>query len=113
MFCPISMRFRKQVAEEFERLVARQPDGLHLAFIQRTKVTCQRRVRKLYLPPGAKYFGCRTCYKLTYQSVQEHDKRVDYLLKNPEALVQALKSPPNWRVALLGLKAAFKLHGYL
>jgi hypothetical protein len=29
---------------------------------------CGRRVGKLYLPPGAKYFGCRHCYDLTYQS---------------------------------------------
>ena len=34
-------------------------------------VPCKRRIRKLYLPPGAKYFGCRHCYRLTYRSVQE------------------------------------------
>jgi hypothetical protein len=33
-------------------------------------VTCNRRVGKLYLPPGAKYFGCRHCYDLTYRSCQ-------------------------------------------
>lgn len=32
---------------------------------------CQKRVAKLYLPPGAKYFGCRTCYNLTYESCRE------------------------------------------
>src|SRR5262245_37562472 len=26
---------------------------------------CQRRVGKLYLPPGGRYFGCRHCYRLT------------------------------------------------
>jgi len=36
---------------------------------------CGRRVRKLYLPPDEKYFGCRHCHQLTYRSVQEHDKR--------------------------------------
>jgi len=33
--------------------------------------TCQRRCWKLYLPPGARYFGCRECYNLTYASSQE------------------------------------------
>jgi Zn finger protein HypA/HybF involved in hydrogenase expression len=33
-------------------------------------MTCGRQVRKLYLPPGALHFRCRTCYGLTYQSRQ-------------------------------------------
>ena len=33
-------------------------------------VDCNRRVGKLYLPPGATYFGCRKCHELTYQSCQ-------------------------------------------
>ena len=32
---------------------------------------CLRRVGKLHLPPGGLYFGCRTCYGLTYTSCQE------------------------------------------
>ena len=32
---------------------------------------CNRRVGKLYLPPGEKYFGCRHCHELTYRSCQE------------------------------------------
>ena len=31
---------------------------------------CERRVRTLYLPPGGRYFGCRHCHDLTWQSVQ-------------------------------------------
>lgn len=31
-------------------------------------VPCQRKVSVLYLPPGAKYFGCRHCYNLSYAS---------------------------------------------
>lgn len=31
-------------------------------------INCGRRVGKLYLPPGAKYYGCRHCYRLTYES---------------------------------------------
>jgi hypothetical protein len=29
---------------------------------------CERRVQKLFLPPGRRYFGCRHCYDLTYES---------------------------------------------
>lgn len=29
---------------------------------------CMKRVGKLYLPPGGKYFGCRHCYSLSYTS---------------------------------------------
>ncbi len=35
---------------------------------------CGRRARKLYLPPGGRYFGCRQCYRLTYTSCQESHK---------------------------------------
>lgn len=34
-------------------------------------IACKRRVGKLYLPPGAKYFGCRICHRLSYRSSQE------------------------------------------
>ena len=33
--------------------------------------SCGRRVGKVYLPPGARYFGCRQCHELTYRSCQE------------------------------------------
>jgi hypothetical protein len=48
--------------------------------------SCERRVGKLYLPPRGRYFGCRHCHQLTYRSCQEHDKRVDALRNNPDAL---------------------------
>jgi hypothetical protein len=32
---------------------------------------CVRRVGKLYLPPGSRYFGCRHCHDLTYTSCQD------------------------------------------
>ena len=73
--------------------------------------TCNRRVLKLYLG-GGKYFGCRNCYNLTYESCQEHDARVDRLCKNPEALLQMLNSKGS-PASLLAIKAAFKLKGYL
>ena len=56
-------------------------------------VPCGRRVGKLYLPPGAMYFGCRTCHRLTYRSRQTHDKRVTRLLKDPEGLLRMAKDP--------------------
>ena len=33
-----------------------------------------RRVAKLYLPPGGRYFGSREAYELTYTSCQESGK---------------------------------------
>lgn len=32
--------------------------------------TCNRRVASLHLPPSSRYFGCRSCHKLTYFSSQ-------------------------------------------
>ena len=54
---------------------------------------CNRRVGKLYLPPGGRYFGCRICYRLTYRSTQEHDKRVDALRRNLAAVNAILADP--------------------
>jgi hypothetical protein len=67
---------------------------------------CGRRVGKLYLPPGARYFGCRHCHELTYTSVQTHDKRVDALRRNP-ALLAALVNGPgsSFTHLMLALKA--------
>lgn len=54
---------------------------------------CGRRVRKLYLPPDGRYFGCRHCYDLTYRSCQESDKRVSALRRlNPLTLVDMAQS---------------------
>ena len=37
-------------------------------------VACGRRARKLFLPPGERYFGCRACHNLGYQSCRHsHD----------------------------------------
>ena len=42
--------------------------GNHLL---RDGVPCRRRCGKLYLPPGARYFGCRICQDLSYESSHE------------------------------------------
>jgi hypothetical protein len=48
-------------------------------------VYCGRRVAKLYKTPGADYFGCRHCYKLSYESRNESRLgrfgQLGYLLK--------------------------------
>jgi hypothetical protein len=57
-------------------LVTTRPNfgGLRFWFICPLNVggrRCQRRVAKLFLPPGGKYFGCRHCHDLSYTSSQE------------------------------------------
>jgi hypothetical protein len=56
------------------------------------EVPCNRRVKKLYFPPGGQYFGCRACFDLTYESAQTHDTHVDKLMRDPFALIQAIQS---------------------
>jgi hypothetical protein len=46
-------------------------------FSSKDREPCERRVGKLYLPPGELRFGCRQCHTLTYKSSQEshrHDR---------------------------------------
>ena len=62
---------------------------------------CSRgeKLSKLYLPPNSKYFGCRKCHNLTYQSSQE-SRKYDGLYKllaretggSPQDIKKALKS---------------------
>ena len=84
--------------------------GLHWWFtcpLLRLRKSCNRRGSKLYVPPDGRYYGCRHCSDLTYQSCQESDKRVSFLRKHPEALMALLNGPledvPTSRL-LLGLK---------
>ena len=37
---------------------------------------CNRRAAKLYLPPGGRYFGCRRCYHLSYESCNESHSEI-------------------------------------
>ena len=64
---------------------------------------CGRRVGKLYLPPAARYFGCRRCHELTYTSCQEHDGRVSALRRNPELLNAILDNLKGASVSELAL----------
>jgi len=54
---------------------------------------CKKRVAKIYLPSGGKYFACRSCNYLTYRSCKEHDARVDAIIKNPYLAVEKMKNP--------------------
>ena len=67
---------------------------------------CGRRVLKLYRPPYARYFGCRQCHNLTYQSAQEHDSRVTSYLNNPDDFLAALE---NEKPSAAQIKAAASL----
>jgi hypothetical protein len=71
----------------------------------RKGVPCLRRVRKLFLPPGAVFFGCRRCYNLTYRSAQEHDKRVDAILRLPIKEFQKVLHDDTMRFGTLASRA--------
>jgi len=59
--------------------------------LDRAGGSCDRRCGKLYMPPGGRYYGCRHCYRLTYESAQEHDPRVSRLANDPMALYAAMR----------------------
>ncbi|MCA9947859.1 MAG: hypothetical protein KC449_30465, partial [Anaerolineales bacterium] len=65
---------------------------------------CGRRVGKLYLAPGSRYFACRHCQNLTYRSSQESSPAINALKKlDAMTLLQMMN---NGEVDLLnGLKA--------
>jgi hypothetical protein len=57
-------------------------------------VACNRRIGKLYLPPRARYFGCRNCHGLTYRSCQEAHfmERLPGNIERMERWLEAMKS---------------------
>lgn len=63
---------------------------------------CGRLVQKLYLIGSA--WLCRNCGDLTYIACREHDRRKDFLIRNPAALVAVLGSK-NPNEMLLGIGA--------
>ena len=52
---------------------------------------CGRRVRILYRPWGARYFGCRHCYGLSYRTRQLHRDRWYEGFERPLAAAQRLR----------------------
>ena len=72
---------------------------------------CVHRVRKLYLPPGEIYFGCRHCHNLTYRSSQTHDKQVDELLSLPREQLLSILREGSLKSKFLAIKALDKKFG--
>jgi len=116
------------LALRFVYIVAGEPSGAQVTVDETVKVTttrchfggrrywlmcpfvwngiaCRKRVRKLYLPPGAHHFGCRACYNLSYESAQTHDKRLDALLRLPPDEFGRVLTSDNLRHGLLALRA--------
>ena len=65
---------------------------------------CGKRVGVLYLPPGVQDFGCRRCYGLTYLSVQQHDKRLDMLLRLPVEELRKVLVEDAVKLGTLGIR---------
>jgi hypothetical protein len=66
-------------------------------------IRCWQRVGKLYLPPRGKYYGCRRCYNLTYQSSNDSHQFDGFfrslagqLRWTPETLKRVLSSAGTW-----------------
>jgi len=71
---------------------------------------CGRKVLKLYLPPSSEIFACRKCHRLTYTSAQEHDSRVDALVRGGlENLVRMPVEGTPLKTILLSLKAEARI----
>lgn len=112
----------REEVDELVRLVTSRPPfgGLRWWFTCPLVVDgtpCRRRVSKVYLPPRGRLFGCRTCYRLTYRSVQEHNGRVDALLRDPERLratvAAFMDNPGKGRIPTAALAALWSGRGGL
>jgi hypothetical protein len=68
---------------------------------------CGRRMFKLYRPPGSPFFACRQCHELTYRCVQQHDARLDWLVKAPDWLLMHYMKHGKGPWPLLACRAAY------
>jgi hypothetical protein len=63
--------------------------------------SCRRRCRIVYMPPGAEYFGCRECHRLTYESRQRQREKFYEGFEKPykaaEALQEELSRARSWK----------------
>jgi len=55
--------------------------------------SCGRRVVKLYLPPGGRYFGCRYCHGLSYEKRQKRTPAWARAWERLRKLEEQLKNP--------------------
>jgi len=66
--------------------------------------SCMKRVGKLHLAPGQKYFTCRICQRLTYQSCREShqlDALIAKMRQPGQSRAEALRSLKEFRETLL------------
>ena len=68
---------------------------------------CSRHVVKLYRPSPYHIYACRKCHNLTYRSSQQHDARLDRLIKAPREEIMEFVLSRNVKRALLGIKALY------
>lgn len=77
-------------------------------------VYCGRRVGVLYLPPNGRYFGCRHCYNLSYESRNESNSGLlgglGYLLKIDRQYEELHEKTKRWFYNGKPTKKARKLH---
>jgi len=82
--------------------------------LSRNGVHCGRRVGKLYLPPSGRYYGCRHCYDLSYES--RNDSRHGRLAYLGHYLVldrrreKLLEGMTRWTYRGLPTRKARRLH---
>lgn len=57
-----------------------------------TCLSCEKRVRKLYLPPRGRYFLCRNCHGLSYETRQTHWSARERALEKLRRLDRELKT---------------------
>ena len=70
---------------------------------------CGRRAGVLYLRSGLARFACRKCLDLTYRSCQEHDRRVDAMMKLPPDEFAEAWNSADFKRRFLALDAHMKL----
>lgn len=57
---------------------------------------CNRRVGKLYLPPGERYFGCRHCHNLAYRREPNPLEHADRVLEIHRRRMERAKARHGW-----------------
>ena len=74
----LTLNYRDRTADPIQTTILLQSTPLHFGGerwwftcpMVNDEVACSRRVAKLYVPPGERIFGCRTCHELAYHSSQ-------------------------------------------
>ena len=75
-------------------MLAQVPAGFTSRWCAICPKDCARKVRTIYIagqPPTA---ACRVCLGLTYESVQQHDKRLDLARRDPTGFLESRSQAP-------------------